>query len=64
MLNTLPSKVLYIIDSMFLDILNDPGTNSNDKLFVAIHKTFNLCFKISFIVLGIPQVIPVVLKSF
>ena len=55
MLNTLPSKVLYIIDSMFLDILNDPGTNSNDKLFVAIHKTFNLCFKISFILKMTPK---------
>ena len=37
------------MDSVFLDILNDIGTNSNDKLFVLMHKTFNLPFKISFI---------------
>ena len=36
------------MDSVFLDILNDIGTNFNDKLFVLMHKTFNLPFKISF----------------
>ena len=38
-----------------LDILNDIGTNFNDKLFVLMHKTFNLPFKISFILKIIPR---------
>ena len=42
------------MDSVFLDILNDIGTNFNDKLFVLMHKTFNLPFKISFILKIIP----------
>ena len=54
-LNKLPSKALYLTDSVFLDILNDTGANSNDKLFVAIHKTFNLCFKIFFILKITPK---------
>ena len=36
-------------------ILNDIGTNFNDKLFVLMHKTFNLPFKISFILKIIPR---------
>ena len=38
-----------------IDILNDIGTNFNDKLFVLMHKTFNLPFKISFILKIIPR---------
>ena len=54
-LNILGSKELYLNDSLFLDILNDRGTNSNYKLLVSIHKVFNLLFKISFILKITPK---------